>query len=331
MAGFKEIVGHEQIIEHLQNAIKLDKVSHAYIFNGESKAGKKLLASAFAMTLQCEKGQSEPCMECHSCKQSMSNNQPDIIWVTHEKPTSIGVDDIRDKVNNDIQIKPYSSPYKIYIIDEAEKMTTQAQNALLKTIEEPPVYGIIILLTNNADELLPTINSRCVTLNLRAVKPSEIKKYLMETLHVPDYQANISVAFAQGNVGKAIKLASADNFNNIKEEAIHLLKNIQDMEVYEVMEKIKGINELRFEINDYFDIIMIWYRDVLLFKATREVDNLIFKDELNSIKKQASKCSYDGIQNILDALEKAKQRLNANVNFELVIELLLLTIKESSR
>lgn len=331
MAGFKEIVGHEQIIEHLQNAIKLDKVSHAYIFNGESKSGKKLLANAFAMTLQCEKGKSEPCMECHSCKQSVSNNQPDIVWVTHEKTNSIGVNDIREQVNHDIQIKPYSSPYKIYIIEDAEIMTTQAQNALLKTIEEPPVYGIIILLTNNADELLPTITSRCVTLNLRAVKPSEIKKYLMETLHVPDYQANISVAFAQGNVGKAIQLASADNFNHIKEEAIHLLKNIQDMEVHEVMEKIKGIHDLQIEINDYFDIIMIWYRDVLLFKATREVDRLVFKDELNNIKKQASKCSYDGIQNILDALEKAKQRLNANVNFELVIELLLLTIKESSK
>ena len=142
MAGFSEILGHEQIIEHLQNAIKLQKVSHAYILDGEEGAGKNMLARAFAQTLQCERGGTEPCGECHSCKQAMSGNQPDIITVTHEKPASIGVEDIRGQLCGDIQIKPYSSPYKIYIVDEAEKMTVQAQNALLKAIEEPPAYGV---------------------------------------------------------------------------------------------------------------------------------------------------------------------------------------------
>ena len=159
MAGFSEILGHEQIIEHLQNAIKLQKVSHAYILDGEEGAGKKLLARAFAQTLQCERGGVDPCGECHSCKQAQSGNQPDIIEVTHEKPASIGVEDIRGQLCSDIQIKPYSSPYKIYIVDEAEKMTVQAQNALLKTIEEPPAYGVIMLLTTNADAFLPTILS----------------------------------------------------------------------------------------------------------------------------------------------------------------------------
>ena len=136
MAGFKDIIGHKQIIEHLENAIKMDKVSHAYIFNGADKSGKKMLAEAFAMALQCENQENKPCMECRSCKQAMDHNQPDIIYVSHEKPNTIGVDDIRLQVNNDIVIKPYSSKYKIYIIDEAEKMNIQAQNALLKTIEE---------------------------------------------------------------------------------------------------------------------------------------------------------------------------------------------------
>lgn len=329
MAGFKDIIGHEQIIEHLCNAITMDKVSHAYIINGPDKSGKMLLAEAFAMTLECEAGGKEPCMECHSCKQAVSRNQPDIIYVKHEKPNTISVNDIRTQVNHDIVIKPYSSRRKIYIIDEAEKMNVQAQNALLKTIEEPPAYAVIILLTTNADTFLPTILSRCVTLNLKAVPDEKIKKFLMSSYQVPDYQADICVAFAQGNVGKAIQLASSEDFNDLKASALQLIKRLHDIDIYEMTEAVKQISDYKLEINDYFDLMMIWYRDVLLFKATSDVNSLIFKDEVYNIKRQAETSSYSGIETILDALQKAQIRLNANVNFDLVIELLLFTIKEN--
>ena len=329
MEGFSEIVGHEQIIEHLQNAIEADKVSHAYILNGPDKAGKMMIAKAFAQTLQCEKGGIEPCMECHSCKQAMSGNQPDIIYVRHEKPNTISVDDIRTQINNDIVVKPYSSKRKIYIVDEAEKMNQQAQNALLKTIEEPPAYAVLLLLTTNADTFLPTILSRCVRLNLKAVRDEKIKDFLMKKHQLPDYQADVCVAFAQGNVGKAIQLASSDSFNELKTAALQLLKRLDDIELYEMTEAVKQISEYKLEINDYFDLMMIWYRDILYFKATNDVNRLVFKDEVYDIKKQAAKSSYQGIETIIEALEKAKLRLNANVNFDLVIELLLLTIKEN--
>lgn len=121
MSKFADIYGHEQIKEHLQNAIRLNKVSHAYIFNGPMGSGKKMTAGIFAETLQCEQHGQEPCGTCHSCIQSESGNQPDIIWVHREKPGSIGVDDVREQVIGDMQIKPYSSRYKIYIIDEQER------------------------------------------------------------------------------------------------------------------------------------------------------------------------------------------------------------------
>ena len=170
MPNFEEIIGHKQMIEHLKNAIQLDKVSHAYIFEGEKGCGRKTVAEAFAAALQCEhqKEGTDACGTCKSCRQAASKNHPDIIHIVHEKPNSIGVEEIRQQVVNDIQIKPYNGKYKIYIISEAEKMTAQAQNALLKTIEEPPAYGIIILLTDNASSLLPTILSRCVVLSMKA-------------------------------------------------------------------------------------------------------------------------------------------------------------------
>ena len=329
MSGFKDVVGHKDIIQYIKNAVSQDKVSHAYILNGERGSGKKLLANLFAQTLQCEEGKEEPCYHCHSCRQAVSGNHPDIIRVTHEKPGSISVDDIRKQINEDIQIKPYSGKYKIYIMADADLMTVQAQNALLKTIEEPPSYAVIFLLTENADSLLPTICSRCVMLKLRNIKDQLVKKYLMERLQIPDYKAELCTAFAQGNIGRAIMLASSDHFNEIRDEAVQLLKYIDTMELPELMDAVKRITVYKIEITDYLDILMIWYRDVLIYKATKNIDRVIFGEELEFIRERAKKSSYEGIETILKALEKAKERLKANVNFELVMELLLLTIKEN--
>ena len=341
MAGFQDIIGHNQIVHHLKNAIAMDKISHAYIFNGEEYSGKMMLAEAFAMALQCEEHQAEPCMKCRSCRQAMDHNQPDIIYVRHEeprskkkteekeKPSNISVDDIRTQINNDMTIKPYSSKYKIYIVDHAEKMNIQAQNALLKTIEEPPAYGIILLLTTNADAFLPTILSRCITLNLKSVNEDLIREHLMRRYHIPDYQADVCIAFAQGNVGRAIQLASSEEFNELKEKVISLVRKIHDMEFYELNQIIKDINDYKKNMDEYLDLLMFWYRDVLYVKATMDINNLIFRDEVYDIKKQAAKISYSGIENILQAVETARVRLKANVNFNLVIKLMLLAIKEN--
>ena len=329
MAKFTDIVGQEQLKEHLQNAIAMNKVSHAYIINGERNAGKEFIARVFAMALQCEKKEAEPCGECHSCKQALSNNQPDIIYISHEKPNTIGVEDIRAQINNDIVIKPYSSPRKIYIVNEGEKMTPQAQNALLKTLEEPPEYAVIVILTTNVEALLPTVLSRCVVLNMKPVSDALVKKYLMEQLGVPDYKANICVAFARGNIGQAKLLASCEEFEKVKDEAISLVKNINDMEIHEIVKAIKKISEYKFDVNDYLDILMAWYRDVLFFKATKDVNSLVFKEEIQQIMRVSDRSTYEGIETIVNALQSAKKRLEANVNFDLTMELLLLAIQEN--
>lgn len=331
MSSFKDVVGHKNIIKYIQNAVAADAVSHAYILNGERGSGKKLLANLFAMSLQCENRDEDgdACGKCRSCRQVLSGNHPDIIRVTHEKPNTISVDDIRVQVNDDIVIRPYSSKYKVYIIADADLMSVQAQNALLKTIEEPPAYAVIFLLTENAEALLPTITSRCVMLKLRNIRDTLIRKYLMETMHVPDYKADMCTAFAQGNMGRAIMLASSDHFNEIREEAVQLLKYINEMDISEITKAIRKINTYKLEINDYLDIIMIWYRDVLLYKATKDMDKVVFKDQITYIQERAKKSSYEGIELILESLEKAKTRLRANVSFDLVMELLLLTIKEN--
>ncbi len=328
MNGFDSIIGHEDVVEHLKNAIKTGKVSHSYIFNGDRGAGKKLISMTFAMALQCESEENKPCEKCDSCKRAMGKNHPDIIQVTHEKPNSISIDEIRQQVILDVDIKPYSSPYKIYIIPEADKMTPQAQNALLKTIEEPPAYVVIMLLTENIDSLLPTIQSRCIKLDMKVVDDSLVKDYLMEHLHVPDYQAEIDASFAQGSIGRAKEAATSEDFTHMTEDVLRILKNVDHMEVFELVDAAKELAPEKQNINDYLDMMIFWFRDVLMFKATREIDNLVFKQEINFIREQASERSYEGLEKILEALEKTKTRLRANVNFELAMELLFLTIRE---
>lgn len=328
MATFRDVIGHESIIGHFKSSIERGKVAHAYLIHGEKGTGKKLLAGLFAKTLQCEAGGTDPCGICRSCVQCDSGNQPDIIWVRHEKPTVISVDDIREQVNKDIIVRPYSSRYKVYIIPQGELMNPQAQNALLKTIEEPPEYAVIILLTNNIDKMLPTILSRCITLNLRPVRELDMMEYLSK-LGVPATKAKFCVGFAFGNLGKAVRLATSEEYNEIKHDCVQILKDINKMEIYELIDAVKRMSKYKLEIYDYIDLMIMWYRDILMLKVSGSPDKLLFKEEYSTLKQQANYISFEGIENVLEAMDKLKIRLEANVNFDIAMELLLLTIKEN--
>ena len=345
---WNDVVGLTQLTDNLQNAIKHNKISHAYLIQGEKLSGKRMIADIFARALQCEAGKASsehqetlfempseatgprPCNQCRSCKQAINGNHPDIIYVTHEKPNVISVDNIRQQVNGDIAIKPYSGTYKIYIIDEAEKMNVQAQNALLKTLEEPPSYAVILLLATRAEAMLQTILSRCVVLNTKPVPDDLIKHYLMQKVEIPDYRASICASFARGNVGRAIELASNEVFDHMKSSVLGLLKHITELETNQIAAEVKKITEEKFDTNDYLDLCFIWYRDVLLYKACGGFGSscpVIFKEELTALESAAKYYHYEAIERIIHAIDRARSRIAANVNFDLTMELMFLDMK----
>lgn len=328
MQSFDNIIGQAQNKEHINKSIQTGKISHAYIFYGEKGSGKKTLADLFARALQCEAEGDKPCNECASCKQALHHNQPDIIYVQHEKPGVISVDEIRRQVNNDIAVKPYSSARKIYVIDEAEKMNIQAQNALLKTLEEPPSYAVIMLLTTNQEALLQTIRSRCVTLTMKPVPDTELQRYLMHTVQVPDYKAGICAAFARGNVGRAKELAVSQEFDELKEEVLQLLQHLQEKSLSDLAAFAKTKADKNSNTEAFLELLQMWYRDVLLYKATGSGENLIFKEEQQAVKKMAVRSTYEGLNRILKSIEEARTRLAGNVNAELTLEWLLLVCAE---
>ncbi len=329
MAGFSDIVGHEQIISYLQNAASCGTVSHAYIFNGPEGSGKRMLAEAFAMLLLCESPQdNEPCMHCRSCRQALGKNHPDILYLTHEKSV-ISVDDVRRQITQDVEIRPYDSRYKIYIADEAEKMNPQAQNALLKTLEEPPEYVVIFLLTTNADAFLPTILSRCTLLNLKAVDDARIRAHLMRTCGVPDYRADLCAAFAQGNVGRAMELASSERLTGQKDFTFGLIRKLDTLPSYKIVQELNRFSDDREDIPLFLDLLLLLFRDVLLYKSTGSGDGLIFKDQEAVIRQVADRSTFSGLNVVCQAIDTATERIRMNVNAPLTLEMLLLEIKEN--
>lgn len=326
MRNFENIIGHEQNIEHLENAIENGQVSHAYIFNGEDGIGKMTTAKAFVKALLCESKNS--CGTCQSCIQIDSGNHPDVIYVTHEK-AGITVDDIRDQVNQSVFVKPYSSDYKVYIIDEADKMNAAAQNALLKTIEEPPAYAVIILLSNNKESFLETIVSRCVVLNFGSLKESQVREYLNSHYDNMNGREDLAVSYSMGNIGKAKKVIESDDFNEQKDFCLNLMANLEKWDIHEILLSLKQMASYKDYIYDLLDIMTIYYRDILILKVTGLPNKTVFKEKFSVMKNQSIYLSFEGIDTIIKEIEKAKIRLKANVNFDVTLELLLFVMKEN--
>lgn len=326
MFTFDDIIGYDDLKKHLQIAISKQKLAHAYIIEGAEGSGKKLIAGTLAKTLQCEAGGEAPCNVCVSCQTFDSGNHPDVIYVEQKKKKSIGVEEIRQQVQESIGVKPYKYPYKIYIIDAADKLTEQAQNALLKTIEEPPPYAMIFLLSKNSNSFLPTILSRCVILHLRPLSSKVIKEYLGKEEQIPDYQAELYARFASGAIGQAKQLASSEEFVTMRQDITDILSTLTSQSPVDRMKIADTMEKYKDRMDAILNLMMIWYRDILFYKEFGESEHIMNKDALQTIS-SLSVLSYEGILGNLERIEDTKKQLKRNTNFRLTMEILLLNLK----
>lgn len=332
MYSFDEIQGNTMIINNLQTAIARERISHAYIFAGQAGMGKKLLANSFAKTLQCEAGGTAPCCKCVSCLTYESHNHPDVFHVVATKTKSIGVEDVREQITKKMEIKPYQYPYKIFLIDHADTMTVAAQNALLKTIEEPASYGVFMLLAENVNSFLATILSRCVMFKLKPLVLADVERVLIHKGSLSPQQARLYAAYAQGNIGLGLTLAHDDEFITMRERMLNILnQKKKSMDMISIFAIAKELEPFKDRIQDALDIMYVWYRDLIVAKETENEAFLTQNDQKQIILKEASFYSLKSLFEKSDAVWEAKRQLRQYGNFQLTIEMMLLKIFGRSR
>lgn len=346
MPTFKDIIGQVHIKRHMQRAVAENRVSHAWLLAGEAQMGKELLARTFTQALLCEnlrekrkRGElqnplaAEPCCACASCRKVMSDAHPDVRVVTHEKPTSVRVEEIEDQLVDDAYLTAYASDRKIYIVPDAQMMTAEAQNKLLKTLEEPPSYVTILLLSTGLQALLPTIRSRCLPFTLRPVEHDTLVRFLREKAGASEYRANLAAGFARGNPGLALSLARDARFETRTRGAIQLMEHLQDTGLHEIEERIEDIlseaEEEQIAREELFDIVRDLIRDILVYKATERKEHLILRDRWEYIRDVAAHTAYDKLIETDRALNRARSRIRANVNAQLSTDLFLLSAREN--
>ena len=331
MTGFRDIIGNELIKKQLSEAIEGDRLSHAYLISGDRGMGKKRFAEAFCLELFCEhKDEEGACRRCPSCKKIMTGNHPDVIWLRSEKPDVIKVDEIRSQIVETADIRPFMSDRKVYIIPDADRMNQQAQNSLLKVLEEPPEYVIILLLCNDETALLETVLSRVIKIKLKPRTDSMVKEHLRSCFPTaPEDQIELAAAFSRGNLGRAEALLGDESFGEVYNEVVRLCRSIKQMDAGQISQVSAKLASDGERLEEKLDLMQFWYRDLMMYKVTRDLGGLLFKSERRAMMELAPICSYEGIENIMDAIEVCRTRLRANVNPELCTELLLFKMKEN--
>ncbi|HZX21792.1 MAG TPA: DNA polymerase III subunit delta', partial [Clostridia bacterium] len=266
---FEGIVGQYQVLEKLKRDLEGNQIVHAYLFEGEKGLGKKSIALKLASALVCHNNGERPCGKCNSCMKAGSGNHPDIKVI--ENDGVISIDEIRGLIS-EMQLKPNESKCKVCIICDADKMNMWAQNALLKTLEEPPSYATLILLTVNANSLFPTIVSRCQVIKLYPADLKTIEHYLIKNKGVEKERAHMLAVFSRGVVGRAVELLDNPNFYYRREEVIKICNRLFTSDFLGILEQIKFFEEQRPYIEEILDLMISWYRDLFIYNETKNME-----------------------------------------------------------
>jgi len=314
--SLRKIIGQDRAIDILKGSISQDRIAGGYLFLGPDSAGKRSTAFEFAKLLNCINKKNDSCGECTSCIKIDNQAHPDIFFIkTKEDESSISIKSIR-QLQRRLSLKPFEARYKIAIIEDAQEMTDEAANSLLKMLEEPDSQTIFILTASSTKAILDTIVSRCQIIRFSQLSKEDVVKILIEDNSLEKEEASLLAVISGANIRKALELK--------EEEATSWKNELIDTFAPGKASFSMPSNDLtsasRQRLLDGLDIVLSFYRDILVYKYTKKEDLIMNIDRIDAVSETANNVSTEQIQQNIESIEKTRNLLDANVNTKLAIK-----------
>lgn len=324
LMSFKSILGHEKEKAYFKQLIKSQKLPHAIMLEGKEGVGKKSLGHQLASSILCDTQSGDACGTCRHCLKMSHDNHPDFLFIEPDgsQIKNAQIEAFQEFVN----IKPYDGVYKVVVINQADKMNASSQNRILKTLEEPPAHVIIIMLTTNSEALLPTVLSRCQVIKLNGLHQDLVIAYIRENHSTDD--AEVIAKLANGSIGRAKEYITSDSFKGIQEHTTLILNAVHAKEKSKLLEELSYFTDEKENIQKILDYMILWYRDILLFKQAKAKHLLIHSNALDFIKKLARNLSLKKIIDNIEVIETTKKKLRQHGHFDLTMEVMLIKLLE---
>lgn len=324
MKLLQEIVGHKQSVKILVKAIAGSRVAHAYIFAGPEGVGKETTAMSFARALLCSRpAGGDACGVCRECRQVSSGNHPDF-YLVEPAGSSIKIEQVRE-IQRRAPYRPYQGGRKVFLIRQAETMTAEAANCILKTLEEPPEDTVFILVSARPQLLLPTILSRCQAVYFKGMAVPELIRGLVTLKGVSGEEAHLYASLAGGSMGRALSYASGSLLAD-RDEVNALAGALRRCGPFEAVAMAVEVSESKSRALFTLDTLACWYRDLMVCREAGDNGCLFNTDRVDIIKTEAGQYDTARILEIIEEIGSTKRKIEVNANTRLALEALFLYI-----
>lgn len=308
----RDFIGHEALINNFKQRCLKNTLSHAHLIAGEDGVGKGKLANILAKFI---------------LNGDLDREYVDIINYLSEK-SSFGVDDVRDIIE-EVYKKPFEKDKKVIIIHEGNKLTIQAQNALLKTIEEPPKGVYIIILCESLELILDTIKSRCEIYKLKPLTKSELYEYIkIKKFNYDENEIKSAIAFSEGVPGRIDRYFNDDKLRELRNNIVILIKNLNKNDLEDILQQEESFSNLKNDKEEVLNIFGLFIRDILINKEIENEEFIINSDKLEDIKELTKEMSFKKLNNMIKTIEEARRNIKSNVSWGMTLRVMLMGFME---
>lgn len=308
----RDFIGHEALINNFKQRCLKNTLSHAHLIAGEDGVGKGKLANILAKFI---------------LNGYLDREYVDIINYSSEK-SSFGVDDVRDIIE-EVYKKPFEKDKKVIIIHEGNKLTIQAQNALLKTIEEPPKGVYIIILCESLELILDTIKSRCEIYKLKPLTKSELYEYIkIKKFNYDENEIKSAIAFSEGVPGRIDRYFNDDKLRELRNNIVILIKNLNKNDLEDILQQEESFSNLKNDKEEVLNIFGLFIRDILINKEIENEEFIINSDKLEDIKELTKEMSFKKLNNMIKTIEEARRNIKSNVSWGMMLRVMLMGFME---